>query len=192
MYFPYWQAEGNYMQPTTLAIRTTGDPVSLAKAARHAVWSVNPNQPVSDVLTMDDVLDQEVQPRQVQAMLLGGFAALALALACVGIYGVMAYLVTQRNHEIGLRMALGARPGSILRLVLARGALLTLTGAGMGIGAAMIVTRLMRSLLSGVTPMDPLTIAGAAILLTVVALAACYIPARRAMRVDPMEALRHE
>lgn len=180
------------MQPTTLVIRTTGDPVSLTNAARHAVWSVDPNQPVSDVMTMDDVLDREVALRRMQAMLLGGFAALALALACVGIYGVMAYMVTQRNHEIGVRMALGARPENILRLVLARGAMLTVAGVGVGIGAALIVTQLMRSLLYGVNPMDLITIAGAAILLTLVAFAACYIPARRAMWVDPMVALRCE
>ena len=192
MYFPYWQAEGNYMQPGSLVSRTTGDPINLANSVRRAVWSVDPQQPVSDVTTMDDVLNREVEPTRFQAFLLGSFAGLALVLACVGIYGVTAYLVAQRNHEIGIRMALGARPGTILRLVLARGALLTVTGVGAGVGAAVVVTRFMRSLLYGVTPTDPLTIASAAILLALVALAACYLPARRAMRVDPIAALRCE
>jgi predicted permease len=192
MYFPYWQAEGNYMGPSTLVIRTTSDPMSLANAARHAVWSVDPDQPVSDIMTMDDVLDREVEPRWAQAMLLGGFAALALALACVGIYGVMAHFVTQSNHEIGVRMALGARPGSVLRLVLGRGAILAVAGVAAGMCGALAATQLMRGLLYGVGPTDPTTVAGAAVLLTVVALAACYVPARRAAKVDPMVALRYD
>jgi putative ABC transport system permease protein len=113
-------------------------------------------------------------------------------LACVGIYSVMAYLVTQRNHEIGIRVALGAHSRNILGLILGRGAKLTMSGAGIGTVGALLVTRLMRSLLFGVSPFDPLTFATMALALTFVALAACYIPARRAMRVDPMVALRYE
>jgi len=192
MYFPYWQAQGNYMVPQTMVLRTAEDPVQLAGAMREAVWSIDPNQPVSDIMTMDDVLDKEVAQRRVQAFLLGGLAALALMLACVGIYGVMAYLVAQQKQEIGIRMALGAHPGDILGLILGRGAKLTLAGVGFGLAAAVLATRLMQSLLFEVSPMDPLTFAGVAILLTAVALAACYIPARRAMRVDPLMALRHE
>jgi ABC-type antimicrobial peptide transport system permease subunit len=192
MYFPYWQAQGNYMVPTTLVIRTSGNPTSLASALRKAVWSVDPDQPVSEIITMDGVLDRELGPRQVQGGMLGGFAALALTLACVGIYGVMAYLVTQQRHEIGIRLALGAHPGHILALILSRGAKLTATGVGIGIATALLVARLMRGLLFGVTPIDPVTFASVAFLLIFVALAACYIPARRAMRVDPMVALRYE
>jgi putative ABC transport system permease protein len=192
MYFPYWQAQGNYMVPSTLVVHTKGDPASLAGAVRAAVWSVDPGQPVSKVVTMDGVLDREVGQRGVQAVLLGGLAVLAMTLACVGIYGVMAYLVTQQNHEIGIRVALGAHSSKILGLVLARGAKLTATGVGVGSAAAFLVTRLMRSLLFGVSPFDPLTFATVALVLTFVALAACYIPARRASRVDPIVALRFE
>ena len=192
MYFPYWQAQGNYMVPSTLVIRTNGDPASVAGAMRQVVWSMDAGLPVSDVMTMDDVLYTELKPRRVQAVLLGGFATLALTLACVGIYGVMAYLVGRQNHEIGVRMALGARRADVLRLILGRGAKLTTTGAAIGIIAALLSTRLMRSLLFGVSPFDPLTFAGVALLLMLVALAACYVPARRAMRVDPMVALRYE
>ncbi len=141
---------------------------------------------------MDGVLDREVGHRGVQAVLLGGLAALAMTLACVGIYGVMAYLVTQQNHEIGIRVALGAHSRKILGLVLAYGAKLTATGVGVGTAVAFLVTRLMRSLLFGVSPFDPLTFATVALVLTVVAIAACYIPARRASRVDPIVALRFE
>jgi predicted permease len=192
MYFPYWQAQGNYMVPSTLVVHTKGDPTTLAGAVREAVWSVDPDQPVSGVVTMDGVLDREVAQRRVQAVLLGGFATLALTLACVGIYGVMAYLVTRQSHEIGIRIALGADSGNILHLILVRGAKLTATGVAIGIAAALLVTRLMRSLLFDVSPFDPLTFAGVALLLTFVALAACYVPARRAMRIDPMVALRFE
>jgi putative ABC transport system permease protein len=192
MYFPYWQAEGNYMMPRALAIRTTGSPMNLLSAVRQAVWSVDPSQPLSNVMTMDAILDREVEQRRVQAVLLGGLATLSLTLACVGIYGVMAYLVAQQNHEIGIRVALGAHPRSILRLILGRGAKLTVTGVGIGSISALLATRLMSSLLFGVSSIDPPTFASVAALLTFVALLACYIPAHRAMRVDPMVALRHE
>lgn len=141
---------------------------------------------------MDNVLNREVEPRKVQTVLLGGLAALALSLACVGIYGVMAYLVAQQGHEIGVRMALGAQQRNILSLVLGRGSKLTGAGVGLGLIAALLSTHLMRSLLFGVTPFDPLTFGGVVLLLTFVALAACYVPAHRATSVDPMVALRHE
>jgi putative ABC transport system permease protein len=192
MYFPYWQAQGNYMVPSTLVVDTKGDPTTLAGALRKAVWSLDPDQPVSEIATMDSILDRELGPRGVQAVLLGGLAALAMTLACVGIYGVMAYLVTQQNHEIGIRVALGADSRNILGLVLGRGAQLAATGVVIGIAAAVFLTRLMRSLLFGVSPFDPLIFATVALVLTFVALAACYIPARRATRVDPIMALRFE
>jgi predicted permease len=192
MYFPYWQAQGNYMVPSTLLVHTKGDPTTIASAVREAVWSVDPDQPVSQIGTMNDILDREVAQRRVQAILLGALAVLAMTLACVGIYGVMAYLVTQQNHEIGIRVALGADSRNILGLVLGRGAKWTATGVGIGIAGAFFVTRLMRSLLFGVSPFDPLTFAAVTFTLAFVALAACYIPARRASRVDPMLALRFE
>jgi hypothetical protein len=169
-----------YMVPSTLVVHSKSDPSSLAGALRAAVWSVDPDQSLSKVVAMDDVLDREVEQRGVQALLLGGLAALAMTLACVGIYGVMAYLVTQQNHEIGIRVALGSHSRNILGLVLGRGAKLTAAGVVVGIAAAVFVTRLMRSLLFGVSPFAPLTFATVALVLTFVALAACYIPARRA------------
>jgi predicted permease len=192
MYFPYWQANGNYMMARGLAIRTATDPTSVLSAVRRTVWSIDPDQALSEVMTMDDILDREVEQRRNQASLLGGLATLALTLACVGIYGVMAYLVAQQHHEFGVRTALGARPRDILRLVLRRGLQLTVAGVGIGMISGLGITRIMGSLLFGVSPFDPLTFAGVVFLLTAFALAASYIPARRAMRVDPMVALRYE
>jgi putative ABC transport system permease protein len=176
----------------TLVIRTATEPMNLLSAVLQVVWSVDPEQPISDVMTMDDILDREVEQRRNQASLLGGLAALALILARIGIHGVMAYLVAQQNHEFGVRAALGARPGDIFGLVLGRGIKLTATGVGIGIPAALLVTRLMRSLLFDVASFDPLTFGGVALLLALVALAACYFPARRATRIGPMVALRFE
>jgi len=153
---------------------------------------VDKSQPLTDVQTMDDVLANLQAPRQFKMLLLGMFGLLALGLAVVGIYGVVAYGVTQRVQEIGIRMALGAARGDVLWLVAAQGLRLALTGVGMGIVVALALTRFMASLLFGVSPFDPLTFVGVVFLLTLVALAACYIPARRAMRVDPMVALRYE
>jgi len=192
MYFPFWQAQSNYMAPRDLVIRTAADPIKLASAVRHAVWTVAPDQPVSDVMTLADVLDREVEQRQIQTLLLGGLAGLALILACVGIYGVIAYMVAQENHEIGIRVALGAGSANVLRLILGRGLALTGTGVAIGIFAALIVTRYMKTLLFEVSPIDPLIFLLVAALLTSIALAATYLPARRAMRIDPMVALRCE
>jgi putative ABC transport system permease protein len=192
MYFPYRQADGNYMLPNTLVVRTTGDESALASALRGTIWSVNPNQPITYIRTMDDVLDDEFQPRRTQAVLLTGLAVLALILACVGIYGLITYFVTQRYHEIGIRMALGADSGDILGVVLGRGAMLTLVGVSIGLLMALLIRRLMDSLLFGVAPFSSDTFVGGAFLLSAVALAASYIPARRATRVDPMVALRHD
>lgn len=192
MYFPYWQSQGNYMMPGDLVIRTTGDPMSLAGGVRRVVLSVAADQPLSSVMTMDDIVDRAMGHRRIQTVLLGGLAMLALTLACVGIYGVMAYMVTQENQEIGVRVALGAEPRNILRLILGRAAKLTLIGASIGVIAALFITRFMNTLLFRVSPLDPLTFAVVTLVLTSVALVASYLPARRAMRVDPMTALRCE
>ena len=141
---------------------------------------------------MDEVVNSSFAARRLAMILLGIFAALALALACVGIYGVISYLVGQRTHEIGIRMALGAQRRDILGMIIGEGARLAAIGAGIGIVAALGLTRLMASQLYGVSVTDPITFTGVAIILVGVALLACYIPARRAMRVDPMVALRYE
>jgi putative ABC transport system permease protein len=192
MYFPYWQAKENWMVPRDLAIRTSGNPLSLAGAVRQAVWSIDKDQPVSNVMTLDDLLDQEVAQRRVQTALLGGFAALALILACIGIYGVLSYLVTQRTREIGVRVALGASASDVFRTVAGQGMALAGLGIATGLAGALALSRLLGSLLFGVSAGDPLAYAGAVMIFSVVALAACYFPARRAARVGPMVTLRYE
>jgi predicted permease len=173
-------------------VRTTGDPLSLVAAVRDEVHSLLPSQPVAAVATMDQLVGGSLSAARFSMLLLSIFAGIALVLSAIGIYGVMAYTVVQRTHEIGVRAALGAERGEILRWVLAQGARLALIGVATGLAAALGLTRLMRTLLYGVRPTDRLTFVGVAILLTGVALLACYIPARRAIRVDPAVALRHE
>jgi putative ABC transport system permease protein len=192
MYFDYRQSKDNWMLPRDVVIRTGFDPASLASAVRTAVWSVDPSQPVSHVLTLDQVLDEEVADRRVEAMLLGTLAALALILACVGIYGVMTYTVTQRTQEIGVRVALGANASSVFRTVAGHGLLLTGLGIAIGVGASLALSQLLASLLFGVNATDPLTYAVATGLFVLVALIACLLPARRAAKVDPVIALRYE
>jgi predicted permease len=192
LYVPYAQEWRGFVAPRDLVVRTTGDAASLAGAVRQAVWAVDKDQPISDVRTMDHVLARAVSRERFQTLLLVLFAALALALACVGLYGVISYAVVQRTHEIGVRMALGAQPGDVLRLVISQGMLLTLMGLLLGVAGAFAVTRVMTEMLFGVTATDPLTFAGVPIVLGVIALLACYIPARRATKVDPLVALRYE
>jgi putative ABC transport system permease protein len=189
LYRPYAQRPVGLLAFT---IRTAGDPTALLKPAEQAVWDVDKDQPIFKALPMDTLAAQSVALRRVSTLLLAGFATLALVLAAVGIYGVMAYSVARRTHEIGTRMALGAQPNDVLRLVLGEGARLTVAGIITGVLAALVLTRFMASFLFGISASDPLTFAGVAILLAFIALAACYIPARRATRVDPMIALRHE
>jgi putative ABC transport system permease protein len=178
--------------PRYIVIRTASDPVALAQAAIGEVHKFDPNLPVTHVMTLDNLFSDSVSPRRFSTFLLGMFAALALLLAAMGIYGVMSYLVSLRTGEIGIRMALGAQPRDIWRLVLGRGAQLALAGVALGLFGAFALTKLISSLLYGVKPTDPLTFGVVALLLVSVALLACYVPARRAMRVDPMVALRHE
>jgi predicted permease len=175
-----------------LAVLTQGDPTAVAADVRAAVWSLDRQLAPGSVRTMDEVVSRSTASRRFTLTLLGGFAALALLLAAVGIYAVLAYSVARRTHEIGVRLALGARRNDVLRLVLGHGLRLTLVGLAMGTAGAFGLTRLFRSLLYEVGPTDPLTFGVVLLLLGGVALAASYIPARRAMRVDPMVALRYE
>jgi putative ABC transport system permease protein len=175
-----------------LVIRTVSDPVSIAAAVTEVVHRVDSNLPVTHVTTMDGLLSESVSPRRFSAVLIGIFAALALLLAAVGIYGVMSYTVSQRTQEIGVRMALGAQMGSVRRMILGHTLKLTLIGVGLGLAGAFIVARFLASLVFGVGTYDAATFLGVALLLIAVALAASYIPARRAMRVDPIVALRYE
>jgi predicted permease len=174
------------------AIRTSGDPSASIRSAQQALWDVDKDQPIFRTLPLSTLAAQSVALRRVSTLLFTGFATLALVLAGVGIYGVMAYSVARRTHEIGTRMALGAQPTDVLRLVLGEGARLTIWGVGIGVVAALALTRFMTSILFGVSASDPVTFAGVAILLTFIALTACYIPAHRAMRTDPMVALKYE
>jgi ABC-type antimicrobial peptide transport system permease subunit len=189
LYFPFTQFPIFFM---TVVLRTTGDPLSLAGAARGEVLAVKSDQPVSNIHTMEELLANTVAERRFNMLLLGVFATIALLLSAVGIYGVMSYSVVQRSHEIGVRMALGARRSDVLALVVKQGMTLVLAGLGIGLGAAFALTRVMVSLLFGVSATDPLTFAIIALLLGAVALLACYVPARRATKVDPMIALRYE
>jgi putative ABC transport system permease protein len=193
MFFPYLQQPDTlWNMPRDLTVRTTGDPLSLAASVRQAVWSVDRIQPVSNIRTMDDILSEEVAQRRIGMTLLVAFAALALLLASLGIYGVMSYAVTQRTQEIGIRMALGAGRPAVLLMVLADGLRLAGAGVALGLGVSFALTRLMTGLLFGVSASDPRTLVGVTLLLTAVALLACYLPARRATKVDPMIALRYE
>lgn len=176
----------------TFVIRTSSNPLDLAAAVRNAVWQVDHDQPVIQVRTMDEVISESIWRQHFSASMLGIFAAIALLLAAVGIYGVLSYSVSQRTHEIGIRAALGATRSDVLRLVVGEGLFLTLIGVGSGVAAALGLTRLLASLLYGVRPRDPLTFIGLSLLLTAVALLAVCIPARRATKVDPMVALRYE
>ena len=192
LYSPYAQERRAFISPRDLVLRTKGDPAAVAGAVRQAVWSVDKDQPISHVRTMDQVFAAAISQERFQALLLGLFAALALVLACIGLYGVISYAVAQRTHEIGVRMALGARPRDVLRLVMRQGMSLTIVGLVLGIAIGSVATRVLSDLLYGVTARDPLTFVGVPILLLVVAFLACYIPARRATRIDPLVALRYE
>ncbi|HKQ04030.1 MAG TPA: ABC transporter permease [Blastocatellia bacterium] len=175
-----------------ITLRTTGKPESLIEPARTQIRALDPDLPITHVRTMDEVEAQSVWQPRLYTILFGVFAAVALLLAAVGLYGVMAYTVTMRTHEIGLRVALGARSGDVLKLIAGQGIKLALIGVGSGLIAALLLTRLMATLLFNTSVNDPLTFAGIALLLVLVALLACYLPARRATKVDPMVALRYE
>ncbi len=176
----------------TLAVRTSSEAMSFSNAVRGAVWSVDKDQPVWKVRTLEWLLDRSLGPQRFLMLLLAVFSALALVLSAVGIYGVMSYAVSQRTREIGVRLALGAQPRDILRLVVKQGFVLAFIGIVIGLVTSLALTRLMKSLLFGVSATDPVTFAVIALLLASIALLACYVPARRATKVDPMTALRYE
>jgi putative ABC transport system permease protein len=189
IYFPYQQHPKNFMN---LVVQTAADPAGMIPAIRSQVSSIDKNQPVSDIMTMNQRLSKAVASSRFVMSLLGIFSVVALGLAAVGIYGVMSYLVTQRTQEIGVRMALGAQRRDVLKLVVRKGMALAIIGTAIGLGASLALTRLIRSLLFEVTPTDWLTFVITSMVLLTVALLACYIPARRATKVDPLIALRHE
>jgi putative ABC transport system permease protein len=188
-YFPFAQIPADGM---TVIIKASGDPNQLIAAARQQVKAIDPDQPIYSVRTMHEIRAESVAPERLNLTLLSIFAGIALVLAIVGIYGVMSYSVTQRTHEIGIRMAIGAQPRDVFRMVLGQGMMLALIGVGIGLVGAFALTRLMATMLFGVEPTDPATFAAIAVLLTSVALLACYIPGRRATKVDPVISLRYE
>ena len=195
MYLPYRataQRMPRFAGSLTLVVRTAGDPRALEPALREAVRAIDPAQPVFGVQTMEESVSRSLGDRRFSLSLLGAFAALAVVLALVGIYGVMSYSVSQRTREIGIRMALGAAQSHVLGLVVAQGAKLAALGVAIGITVALALSRVLRTLLFGVTATDPVTYAVIGIALAVVALGACWLPARRAARVDPAIALRAE
>lgn len=176
----------------TLVIHTTGNPQALLAAVRHEVQVLDENIPAQEIKTLDEFIALSFWPMQMGARLVGAFGLLGLLLACVGLYGVMSYAVAARTREIGVRMALGAERRDLLRLIVGQGLTLALLGTGAGLALAMAVTRVLRKFLFGIGATDPLTFLGVALLLTLVALLACWVPARSATRVDPLTALRHE
>jgi putative ABC transport system permease protein len=190
MYLPYQQQE--FFSPDWLAVRTAGDPMLLAETIRQEIWAVDKEQSVAGMMPLGDLVDENLAPRKIQASLLGGFAGLALLLATVGIYAVLSFAVTQRTQEIGIRVALGAHRRDVLRMVFSQGLKLFLVGAALGLGAALALSRTLGHLLYGVSANDPISFAAVIVLLSGITLLACYIPARRATRVDPLVALRYE
>ena len=191
MYSPYPQADP-WKRWMTFVARTQAEPAAMSQAIKQQIWKVDSQLPVSEVKTMSEVTAASFAARRFNMLLLALFAGLALMLAAVGIYGVMSYAVTQRTQEIGIRMALGARATDVLRLIIRNGMTLTLLGVVIGLGGAYALTRLLTTLLFGVKPTDTVTFVAVSALLIVVALLACYLPARRATKVDPLVALRYE
>jgi predicted permease len=189
-YFPSEQAD--FFRPDSLAVRTTGSPLSVANEVRQQIWAIDKNQPVANVTTLDELVDSSVAQPRMNTLLLGGFAGIGLLLAALGIYAVLSFAVTQRTREIGVRIALGATAQDVLRMVLANGGLLFLMGAAIGLAAAVAMSRLVSHLLFEVSPGDPVSYVSVVGVFAIIALLACYIPARRAAKVDPMVALRYE
>jgi predicted permease len=189
-YFPFEQAD--FFAPDSLAVRTLGDPLAVAEQVRREIWAVDKDQPVAAVMPLQQLVDDNVAPARLETTLLTGFSGVALLLASLGIYAVLSFAVARRTQEIGVRVALGARPGDVLRMVVAQGLGLLAAGASIGVAAAVALSRFVEHLLFGVRASDPLSYAVVVLLLAMVAAVAAYLPARRAMRVDPIVALRYE
>jgi putative ABC transport system permease protein len=196
LYIPYLQVPDFLLtrmtESVTMVARTSTDPLTIAPEVKNQVLAIDKDTPLHTVQTMEQIVAASLSKQRFSMLLFGIFASVALVLAAIGIYGVMSYTVTQRTHEIGVRMALGAKRADVLKLVVRQGMTLAIIGLAIGIGAAFLLTRLMASLLFDVSTTDPTTFAMLAVLLAAVALLACYIPARRATKVDPMVALRYE
>jgi hypothetical protein len=176
----------------SLLARGIGDPTLLTKAIESAVWQINKNQPLTDIKTLEEIKTDSVASNRLRTMLLGIFAGIALLLAVVGIYGVISYSVSQRTHEMAIRAALGARAADLLKLVIGKAMLLAAAGLALGLIASFGLTRLLASLLFNTSPTEPATLAAVGAVLSLAALLACYLPARRATKIDPMVALRYE
>lgn len=190
MYMPYQQQD--FFQPSFLAVRTSGDPMSVVEEVRQQVWAVDKEQAVTGAMPLEDLIDDNLAARRMQTSLLGGLAGMALLLVSIGIYAVLSFTVTQRTQEIGVRLALGASRRDVLKMILLQGLRLFLAGAALGVVAALALSRALVHLLYGVSAYDPASFACVTLLLTAIAALACYIPAQRAMRVDPMVVLRYE
>jgi putative ABC transport system permease protein len=188
-YVPYMQLPQIF---TSVVVRATRDPLALGPLVREAIWRVDRDQPVWKIRTMDSLVDGALGSKRVLLGLVAAFATVAVLLAGVGIFGVMSFSVTQRTHEVGLRMALGAQGGEVQRLIVGQGLRMTVIALVIGLTAALGATRLMASQLFGVAPADPVTFAAVPLVLGAVAVIACYLPARRASRLDPLAALRQE
>jgi len=189
MYVAYTQNPGIF---ATVVMRTSVEPLSLSEQVRQAIWKVDKDQPMWKIRTVEFLVNRSVADRKFLMALMGIFAVMALVLTSVGLYGVISYLVNQRTQEIGIRMAVGAQVGHILRMVLKQGMLFVAIGIALGLVASWLLTRLIQTLLFRVSATDPLTFVGISALLVLVALVACYLPARRATKVDPLVALRYE
>jgi putative ABC transport system permease protein len=188
----YVPLQQNHETGMTLHVRTSVDPSSIAGAIRNEVQSLEKNLPLGNPERMSDRVANSLYAARMGAILLAVFGGLALLLASIGLYGVMSFAVARRTRELGIRVALGARPGDVFRLVLRQGMTLVVAGLVLGVGIAAAVTRLLASFLYGVSTTDPLTFTAIPVLLTLVALLACYLPARRATKVEPLIALRYE
>jgi putative ABC transport system permease protein len=192
-YVPFHQADAVLpVGAMSIVVRTTGDPKAQANAIRTLVHGIDPSQPITGVRTMEENVSRSMSEPRFRTVLLTIFAGIALVLAAVGIFGVMAYSVSQRTRELGLRMALGASRENVLLLVLGQGMRLTLVGIGIGLAGTFFLTKYVASMLFDVPPFDPLTLVGVALALMAISLCACYLPARRATLVDPIEALREQ
>ena len=188
-YLPASQAGGRFM---SVAVSTKGDPHGVIAGVRNVVHRVDAGLPIANISTMEQLVDRSVGQRKLSMILLGVFSGIALLLASIGIYGVMSYAVAQRTNEIGIRLALGAQTRDVLSLIIGQGLRLVLVGLAIGLLGAFALMRVISGLLFGVTAKDPMTFIVVSVVLAVIALLACYVPARRATRVDPLEALRYE